>query len=106
MQKIIVMENPPEQKCRCGSWFNHWHKFTQSNIRMCVEQGCNEIDIEGAHVSKSESEDTTLYIVPLCSKHRASKEILSIIDSCKLVSADINTTCGVEGVFYLKEGEL
>jgi hypothetical protein len=73
---------------------------------MCVEKNCNETDIEGAHVQLADSEDTILYIVPLCSKHRKSKEILSIIDSCKLVSADINTTCGVAGMAYLKEGEI
>ena len=106
MQNIKVIENPPEQKCRCGSWFNHWQKFTQSKIRMCVEIGCNETYIEGAHVQLAESEDTTIYIVPLCSKHRKSKETLSIIDSCKLVSADINKTCGVAGMVYLKEGEI
>ena len=106
MQNIRVKEFPTDKKCRCGSWFNHWHKFTQSKIRMCVEQGCNGTDLEGAHVQLADSDDTAIYIVPLCSKHRASKEILSIIDSCKLISADINKTCGVEGMTYLKEGEI
>ena len=106
MQNIKVTEHPPEEKCRCGSWFNHWQKFTQSKIRMCVEKNCNETDIEGTHVQLADSEDTTIYIVPLCSKHRASKEIISIIDSCKLISADINKTCGVASMAYLKDGEI
>jgi len=106
MNKIKVIENQPEKLCRCGSWLNHWNKFSQSKIRMCVVDGCMGIDIEGSHVQLTNSENKEIYIVPLCSVHRSGTEILSIIDSCKLVSSDIGKTCGVEGSKYLKEDEL
>ena len=63
-------------------------------------------DIEGSHVQLANSENKEIYIVPLCSVHRSGTEILSIIDSCKLVSSDIGKTCGVEGSKYLKDDEL
>ena len=71
-----------------------------------MESECTNSDIEGAYVQKADPEDTLIYLVPLCKKHRESKEELEILDTCAFVSTNIKTTCGRSGSKTLGENEL
>jgi hypothetical protein len=82
--------------CRCGSWLEHWKKFSGQAIPVCCpETTCIGKPELGAHVQRDNSADTSWYIVPLCRKHNGETgKSLTISDSVTLVSANINKTCG------------
>jgi hypothetical protein len=84
--------------CNCGSWINHWDKFSPSPRSMfCVVKGCLEEVLEGAHVKKIDTGDDNWYIVPFCHRHNLAKdEELEIPTYHYLVPADINETCDKE----------
>jgi hypothetical protein len=94
MIKTIINQKMEENKCRCGSLFAHWKKFSRQDIRSCPIKGCSGTDLQGKFVNKAETSDTTTYIIPLCSEHAKSTEALEIIEALKFVSADFKMTCG------------
>jgi hypothetical protein len=81
--------------CACGSWLEHWKKFSGLNAPMfCPVIGCYAYAIVGAHVQKENVNDDNWYIVPLCKEHNSQTgHSLEIID-IKLVSANVAETCG------------
>ena len=82
--------------CTCGSWLNHWIKFSgQSVTRFCPQVTCVQRAEVGAHVQRANSGDSNWYIVPLCTAHNGKKgQSLDIGDSVNLVSANVSKTCG------------
>jgi len=101
MVKIKISNNPPEKPCRCGNWFTHWKNFSFRDITGCPVAGCGKVDIVGTHVQKFESDDKEIYILPLCTEHSVSKEVLNILDATKFVSADVLKTCGEGFMTYI-----
>lgn len=81
-----------DNTCLCGSWINHWRKYTQKLPVFCSVNSCNDTDLVGAHVQK-DSNDMSWYIVPLCKSHNKSATPLDIGNST-LVSANRRETCG------------
>jgi hypothetical protein len=82
-------------KCKCGSWLDHWKKFSGQKVNYCVEVNCREKEVLGAHVQKSGIYyDDAWYIVPLCAKHNQATASLQISDAVKLVPANKALTCG------------
>ena len=94
MIKTTVNLEIKTDKCRCGNMFAHWKKFGHQGIRGCTVIGCKGVDLEGTFVQKAEGPDKKIYIIPLCSVHAKSKEVLAILDSCNYVSSDFEHTCG------------
>jgi len=94
--KVININGTSDNVCRCGSWLNHWKKFSsQSMPTYCPEKSCTKIPEVGAHIQKDNSYDKSWYIIPLCkdcnSKTGSSLEISDLIT---LVSANVSETCG------------
>ena len=120
MIHVINSKETPLMKCHCGSLLNHWKKFTGQQVRMCLEKDCTNIDIDGCYVQKTDGldlqsvgldlqsrpKDSSIYLIPLCQKHRESTTELEILDTCKFVSTDLKTTCGRTTAIEVKEGEL
>ncbi len=80
--------------CACGSWLKHWEKFAgRSAYDYCPADGCLEKKLVGAHVQKDDAADKSWYIVPLCAKHNAKSDSLTVPDWVTLVSANLSETC-------------
>lgn len=93
--KITNINGTSQTKCSCGSWLDHWKKFSgQSVPAYCPAKDCLKKDLIGAHVQKAGSTDQKWYIFPLCSVHNQATESLEVSDSYKLVSANKQETCG------------
>lgn len=91
----LIVQNPNGSTCSCGTWLDHWNKFSGQTVPvhcpllMCVERA--EI---GAHVRKEGGADNTTYILPLCKRHTSQPgETIVVNDYLKLVSANITETC-------------
>jgi hypothetical protein len=95
MAKIKNINGTSDTICKCGSWLNHWEKFSGQTIpTYCSETRCTNKDLVGAHVQKAYSTDNQWYIIPLCKSHNNSSGELEIVDSVKFVSANKSETCG------------
>lgn len=94
--KVKNINGTSEQICKCGSWIEHWKRFSGRALpTLCPEVLCMERDMVGAHVQRDVPGDNSWYIVPLCAKHNAMKgEALTVSDHIKLVSANVAATCG------------
>ncbi len=106
MIPIKISSYPNEKNCRCGSWFQHYKKFSFREITGCPAEGCGKIDIAGTHVQKTDSSDKAIYILPLCTEHSVSTEVLNILPSTKFVSANIVETCGEGFMTYTDSSAL
>jgi hypothetical protein len=74
--------------------FAHWKKFGHQDIRSCPVKGCNGVDVSGKFVTKVDSPDTKTYIIPLCSEHAKSTEVIEVLDALTFVNSDFKNTCG------------
>ena len=94
--KVKNIKGTSEKTCNCGSWLDHWTKFSGQQLpQSCREIRCAQKPEVGAHVQKADSTDSKTYIVPLCKTHNAETDkTLEIMDSTVLVSANISETCG------------
>jgi len=94
--KVKNINGTSDNICRCGSWLEHWKKFSQQSLpNYCPEEKCLEKPELGAHVQKDSPTDTSWYIAPLCRKHNGETgKSLTISDSVTLVSANVSRTCG------------
>jgi hypothetical protein len=92
--KVKNIDGTSGSACGCGSWLNHWEKFSGQPIPgTCRESSCLETKLVGAHVQKDSSTDKSWYIVPLCAKHNAKSDSLSVMDTVVLVPANVGETC-------------
>ena len=94
--KVNNINGTSQNTCKCGSWLDHWKKFSgQSLSSYCSEKSCTKKPEVGAHVQKDSSTDNNWYIIPLCTTHNGETgKSLEIMDSVKLVSANVSETCG------------
>lgn len=91
--KIKNINGTSQTKCVCGSWMNHWNRFSGQSVTFCPVVGCMNKDLVGAHVQKANSLDSHWYIYPLCNAHNQSTKELDVSDIYKLVSANKKETC-------------
>lgn len=84
-----------DNTCACGSWLKHWEKYSNKALPVhCAEVSCLQNPEVGAHVQQDSVADSDWYIVPLCKMHNAKRgESLEIL-TVKLVSANVQETCG------------
>ena len=93
--KVNNINGTSENKCSCGSWLEHWKKYSgQLFPNYCSERSCTKKPEVGAHVQKDNSYDNSWYIIPLCGEHNKQAKSLDVSDSTVLVSANTSQTCG------------
>lgn len=97
--KVKNINGTSDATCRCGSWLEHWKKFSGQVLPTCCpEVKCAHKPEVGAHVQKDSQVDASWYIVPLCKAHNAQiGKSLTLIDTVNLVSVDVASTCGAKG---------
>lgn len=97
--KVRSINLTTDDPCRCGSWLEHWKKFSgQALPTCCPELKCQHKPEFGAWVQIEGKIDNNWYIVPLCKLHNAQfGKSLTLVDTVKLVPSDIATTCGAKG---------
>ncbi len=79
--------------CNCGSWINHWTRYSNSPLVFCSQLKCTSMRLlVGAQVQKVG--DDGWYIIPLCRQHNAEYEELDVCDNTEFVSANVGETCG------------
>jgi hypothetical protein len=83
-----------QEACSCGSWLQHWEKFSGQHTWYCQVIACLNRDIVGARVQIAGDNDKSWYIYPLCKTHSKSSAELEVNDTFALVPADSNLTCG------------
>ena len=91
---IKNVKGTSDRSCYCGSWYNHWSKFSGQYSAYCQVNGCINKNPVGAHVKHAYGNDNRIYIYPLCNEHNKSEEILEVSDSYKMVSSNVSETCG------------
>jgi hypothetical protein len=72
--RIKNINGTAENRCSCGSWLNHWERFSRQVAYTCSVPGCKKSEIVGAHVQISG--DQNWYICPLCSSHNKQSDEL------------------------------
>ena len=93
--KVRNINGTSQNTCSCGSWLEHWKKFSGQTATYCSELKCAKKPEVGAHVQKESYSDNSWYIVPFCKDHNAQTgKSLEIVESVKLVSANVSETCG------------
>jgi len=91
--KIRNINGTSDSACACGSWLQHWKKFSGQKTTFCLAVGCMEKDLAGAHVQKADARDDGWYIYPLCNFHNQRSKELKVSDGYKLVPADKAAAC-------------
>jgi hypothetical protein len=94
--KVEQISYHKDETCACGSWLDHWYKFSDVEIHHCQASQCEEPVFCGAHVRKADSHDRNWYIVPLCETHSHSTYHVDMIMGTPLVLADASQTCEKE----------
>lgn len=84
-----------KNKCKCGSWLSHWHKYSGRVATICKAEGCSNFSTAGAHVQKYNSLDKSWYIIPFCHAHNRSTNPVKLNNGAFLVPANRALTCGL-----------
>ena len=93
--KVRNIEGTSQNACKCGSWLDHWKKFSGGSSQPgCSVDRCSKTPVVGAHVQKHSSTDKSWYIIPLCTTHNQKSDALIVVDSVKFASANVSNTCG------------
>lgn len=94
--KVKNINGTSDNTCKCGSWLDHWKKFSRQSVpTYCPETTYTGKPEVGAHVQKDSVSDNAWYIIPLCKTHNAmTGKALTVSDSIALASADVANTCG------------
>ena len=94
--RVTNINGTSQNTCNCGSWLEHWKKFSGQAIPShCPVMSCLQKPEVGAHVQKDNSTDRSWYIIPLCKTHNAETgKSLDVTDSIAFVSANVSQTCG------------
>jgi hypothetical protein len=94
--KVRNINGTSDNSCKCGSWLEHWKKFSGQTLpAYCPASSCLKKPEVGAHVQKDSYSDDSWYIIPLCNDCNGKKgQSLEVSDSIKLVSANVSRTCG------------
>lgn len=108
--KVKNLEGTGSNVCTCGSWLEHWKKYSGQALPVtCPTLNCKGNPEVGAHVKRVEDVKLELlypsayssmnshYIIPLCSNcNNRFEEELEVMDTIKLVSANQSETCAKE----------
>lgn len=95
LMKITNINGTSDNSCRCGSWLDHWKRYSGSSLpQWCVEETCDKEPEVGAHVQKNSIYDESWYIIPLCKEHNSLKGRSLEINDVEMVSANVAKTCG------------
>ncbi len=97
--RIENINGTSQNACSCGSWLDHWGKFSGESAGYCPVVNCYNKDLVGAHVQKAGAADRNWYIVPLCNIHNKSSERLLVSNIYKFVPANKSETC--EKILYI-----
>jgi hypothetical protein len=91
--RVINIEGSSDEQCSCGSWLDHWEKFSGQSLPLtCAEMRCTKKPTKGAHVQKSGS--NSWYIAPLCDDHNSLRgQSLEMKFSVRLAPANKSVTC-------------
>jgi hypothetical protein len=92
--KVKNINGTSQNKCKCGSWLQHWRNYSGQSATICRALGCSGSPLVGAHVQKDVSYDNSWYIVPLCHSHNKISASLELVSGTVLVSANVKQTCG------------
>lgn len=92
--KVKNINGTSQNRCKCGSWLQHWKKFSGQTATRCRAKGCSRTDLSGAHVQKAASYDNNWYIVPFCTAHNHTIGQVELVDGTVLVSANKSKICG------------
>lgn len=93
--RVTNINGTSDNACSCGSWFDHWKKFSHQSLpTRCPANYCNEKPEVGAHVQKDSYTGKSWYIVPLCKGHNGETGSSLEIGDIALASANVNETCG------------
>jgi len=81
-----------ERNCKCGSWKDHWIKFSGKEWPdLCSVAGCEEKPTLGAHIINSNVSGEK--IVPMCDSCNKSADVFSLKSGISKVSANTSETC-------------
>jgi len=81
-----------ERECKCGSWKQHWKKFSGENWpAVCTVYGCINSATMGAHIINNDSSEE--WIVPTCDKCNHADNEFYVKNGTKFVSANKSKTC-------------
>jgi hypothetical protein len=92
--KVVNIKGTANRTCKCGSWLQHWINCTRQPVPLfCAVEGCLRSPKLGAHVRYANESHGKHYIIPMCSTHNESTEVLSIKAGIDPVSANKSETC-------------
>jgi hypothetical protein len=77
--------------CRCGSWLEHYKRYSGQSLLRCAVEGCGEWATDGAHVQQHPLNpfvDNT-YILPFCHAHNMAPGWLQVPDSYSAIPARV-----------------
>jgi hypothetical protein len=89
---IVNLGGTSELTCVCGSWLDHWKKFSAQTVRRCTVKKCSGSELVGAHVRLAGTNDPA--ICPICKSCNNQTGFLDVEDNVVLVSAIVRQTCG------------
>jgi hypothetical protein len=92
----LIIQAPNESNCACGSWLDHWKKFSgQPAPVLCPGFMCVDKIEVGVPVQKEGGTDKNAYIALVCKRHSSQiGESITANDYFPLVSTNISETCG------------
>jgi hypothetical protein len=82
-----------EKKCKCGSWLAHWSNFAKEQPFFCANLDCKLEAKDGAHVKRTNPNDNSHYIVPLCHACNTDRDAEFTVMASMLASANVAATC-------------
>jgi len=91
--RVRNLNGTRDNVCACGSWIDHWERFSGETALFCAAQGCPNLADVGAHVRKAAGGDDRWYIIPLCRDCNMRRGDIDIEDGTVLVSANRAETC-------------
>ena len=91
--KVKNINGTSQNKCKCGSWLQHWRNFSKQTATECRAKGCSRNNLLGAHVQKDVDYDNRWYIVPFCHEHNKAVGSVELVVGTKLVPANKSETC-------------
>lgn len=83
-----------DRDCACGTWIQHWEKFSGTTAGICARSVCLNTATVGAHVKKSIGDDHAHYIAPMCHACNGKRDaIFNLRDDTRLIPANVAETC-------------
>jgi hypothetical protein len=84
------------RRCRCGTWIDHWRRFSNGARITCARLECQNSAILGAHVQIVDRRyGRDWWIVPLCyaCNNRMNDQTMHIDRRTIMISANVRFTC-------------